>query len=211
MNKKNKVLVCVCAVSMFSAGFVSAQSNIGDNSVLENIVAHTDAWFVPITGNIMDQMPSFVIPAPSVAKEESQRIHLVDVTKSCTNSGEVISAYPDIYKMFRGEENRLIIRVYSLAYFKGGDQRIEVYYTGGDWMQYGLVYLITNAGKEANRVRAYYVKELSTSDQEDGAVAPIINPFDAEKLEEFIISNFLDLNGNVKGGFREVASISVLK
>ena len=58
-------------------------------------------------------------------------------------------------------------------------------------------------------MRAYFIKELSTPDREEGAVAPMIDPFDDAKLKEFIINNFLDKNGNVKGGFLEVASLSV--
>ena len=138
------VYVFVMLITVFSFAF--AQPNIGDNSILRNIVAHTDAQFASVLVRTIDQLPSFEIPSPPVAKEELQRAPLVDVTRSCTSDGEVVSAFPGIYKLFPSEENARIIKVYSLAYFKGGDQRVEVYYTGGDWMPYGLVYLITNAG-----------------------------------------------------------------
>jgi hypothetical protein len=96
-------------------------------------------------------------------------------------------------------------------------RRIELFYTGGDWMQFGFTYFITNAeqirsvdgkpvgtyssGKPFMRfsdsARAYFIPELSTSDKEGGSVASEVDPSNKVELEKFILNQFLNKDGMV--------------
>ena len=75
-------------------------------------------------------------------------------------------------------------------------------------MQYGLTYIVTNAGRNKDRVNAYLVSDLSTPDREEGGIAPRVNPFDPIKLGGFISADFLDAAGNVRVVFSSIAAIS---
>jgi len=208
--KNTKFFIYAVVLLLIMFGFAFAQPNINKDDVFKNIVANTDAQFVSALSKSLDQDYVITVPIPSLSQERSEYIQLVDITKACTtNGGEVISAYPEIYKLIRSEENELIVKVFLYIDSKGGERRIEVYYTGGDWMQYGLVYFITNAGEDKNLVNAYFIDELSTPDHENGAIAPALNPFDPKKIVEFITSDFLEVDGNVKTRFSKVASTFV--
>lgn len=213
--KKTKVFVCIFVVLVIMFSFAFAESNINDDQVLRNIIIHTDAQFAPVFNKLLDQDNVFMFSAPAIIPERSTAVSLVDITKVCTSGDEVISAYPKVYTLFNSEENSRIIRVFRFTHRDGSERRIEVYYTGGDWMQYGLTYIVTNAGVDKNLVSAYFVKELSTPDREEGSLPPWIDPFDQDpnspkKLVEFIASDFLGANGNVREEvFINVASTSV--
>jgi len=205
--KNVKVAVGVIFFLVITLSFAFAKPNNGDG-VLKNVFAHTDVQFASVLQNQDEQ--TFEAPTPSAVREQLRSIRLEDITKECSSGDEVISAYPKVYTLFNSEENRRIIKVFSFTDPKGGKRRIEVYYTGGDWMQYGLTYIVTNAVQDKNQVNAYFVKELSTPNHEDGDVAPLVNPFDSQKLVDFIASDFLGANGNVKEElFNKVASTSV--
>ena len=75
-------------------------------------------------------------------------------------------------------------------------------------MQYGLVYFATNAGPNKDRVNIYFMSDLSTPDREGGSIAPRIDPFNLQKLSNFIASDFLDAVGNVKAVFNSLAAVS---
>ena len=77
-------------------------------------------------------------------------------------------------------------------------------------MQYGLTYIMTNAGPDKDQVKAYFISELSTSDREEGAAAPVVDPFNAQKLADFIAADFLDASGKVKAAFSSAASASAV-
>ena len=151
------------------------------------------------------QVPAVSSPAPVFYKPAAGRMQLADITTSCTRDGEVISAFPGIYKLINSHENSRVIRVFSFRDASGAERRVEVYYTGGDWMQYGFTFVATDAGND-NKVRAYLVGDLSTSDKEDGAIAPRVNPFDNASLAAYISSEFLDASGNVKAVFTTAAA-----
>ena len=155
------------------------------------------------------------VPVLYMVKERKENIQLKDITEKCTiNGDEVVPAFPkQVYRPIVNHENHRILRVYSYVYPKdGGERRIEVWYAGGDWMQFGLVYLVTNAGPDKGLIRTYLVKELSTQDPEEGSLAPGIDPFDFPKLESFISADFLAPDGRVKEElFIKVASTSVQK
>ena len=144
-------------------------------------------------------------PVPVKVTEMLINSRLRDITDMCTISGEVVTAYPEIYKQINSAENNIIIRVFVFTNSKGEEKRIEVCYTGGDWMQYGQVYILTNASKNEKAV-AFYVPNLSAQDVELGEIAPKVNPLDTGKLTQFINDDFLDKYGNVKTGFKQVAS-----
>jgi hypothetical protein len=153
------------------------------------------------------QTPS--VPAPAIVSYDYRTLHLQDITAQCTQNYEVVSAFPGIYKLVHTEENSRILKVFSFTDSKGLSRRIEVYFTGGDWMQYGLTYIATNAGQKNGQVSAYFIDALSTPDHEDGAVAPRINPLDPQQLINFVAAEFLDANGNVKAGFTSAAAASL--
>lgn len=177
------------------------------NYALENVIAHTDAQLTATIPPAQD--PD--IPTPVIIRASASRIQLTDITDKCTNNDEVVSAFPSVYKMFPSEENSRIIKVFRYADTKGTEHRIEVYYTGGDWMQYGLAYIITDAGENRSQARAFFISELSTSDRENGETAPAVDPFDNAQLSDFIVNGFLDAGGNVKAGLSSVASVPTLR
>jgi hypothetical protein len=188
------------------SGSAFAQSDISD-SALETVIANTDAQLAPAMDSAMEQSQAVALPTPSISRAESRHIRLTDITEKCTYQGEVVSAYPAIYKMFNSEENSRIIKVFNFTDPKGSDRRIEVYYTGGDWMEYGLTYFVTNAGPDKDQANAYFMSDLSTTDREDGGIAPRIDPFDSKKLPDFITADFLDAGGGVKAVFDSIAAI----
>lgn len=151
------------------------------------------------------------VPLPDRPMMSPGGVGLHDITWKCTQNGEVVSAFPAIYRSIPSHENSRIIKVFRVLDSKGEETRLEVYYTGGDWMQYGLVYFVTNAGQRRGLVRAYFMADLSTPDREDGAVAPRVDPFNLEKLVGYISSGFMDAEGNVKAVFggAAVASASI--
>lgn len=151
------------------------------------------------------------VPAPVIVRAAASRLQLSDITDKCTHGDEVVSAFPSVYKLFPSEENSRIIKVFRYADAKGTEHRIEVYYTGGDWMQYGLTYIITDAGENRTQARAFYINELSTSDRENGEAAPAVDPFDNAQLSAFIVNGFLDANGKVRAGLNSVASAPALQ
>ncbi len=157
------------------------------------------------------KLPVPVVPAPSITMVTPGGVGLVDITRNCLKDGEVVSAYPAIYNKIHSEENSRILNVFRIIDSRGVERRLEVYFTGGDWMKYGLVYFVTTAGQNGGQVSAYFMNDLSTPDREEGAVAPNIDPFDHAKLVSYISSDFLDVNGNVKAAFGSsaVASASV--
>jgi hypothetical protein len=133
-----------------------------------------------------------------------------DITLNWTYRGKVISAFPEVYPLIEKEENADIIRVFSLNRSPlcppGYQRRVEVFYTGGDWMAYGLTYFVTDApnkgeGVPDEKAAAYFIEALSTPDKENGDLAPEINPLDPKELEEFIVTHFLDEIGNVRPEF----------
>ncbi|HAF94816.1 MAG: hypothetical protein A2X34_02550 [Elusimicrobia bacterium GWC2_51_8] len=170
----------------------------GGNSTLEAVI--DDAYAQP-PETTNSNMEVFV---PPVLLAGSRDIWLVDITETCTSEGEVVSAYPAVYKMIVSEENSRILKVFRFTDLEGIERRIEVYFTGGDWMKYGLTYFVTNVG--ADKGRAYFINDLSTADRENGRIAPRIDPFDSKKLADFIAADFLDSNGSVKAVFSGLAA-----
>ena len=149
------------------------------------------------------------IPEPAVMPAGDASVLLADITEQCVRDYEVVSAFPKVYQMFPSEENARIIKVYIFSTPDGGTRRLEVYFTGSDWMRYGLVYFITNAGPDKDRASAYFIGELSTPDLENGNIAPAINPFDTQALVNFIVNDFLDRDGAIRGTFSTIASTGV--
>ena len=204
MKKFAKFVSYITLITLSGSAF--AQSNIS-NSALETVIANTDAQLAPAMNGAMEQYRAVTLPAPSASRAGTRRVPLIDVTEKCTYEGEVVSSYPGIYKLFNSEENSRILKVFNFIDPKGIERRIEVYFTGGDWMQYGLTYLVTNAGPGKNQASAYFMSDLSTSDRENGSLAPRVNPFDSQKLADFISADFLDADGNVKTVFNSIAAI----
>ena len=203
MKKFTKFVSCITLITLSGSAF--AQSGIG-NSALETVIANTDAQLAPAMSGAMENYQAGAFPAPSVSQAVVRSIQLTDITDKCTYEGEVISAYPGIYKMVHNEENSRIIKVFRFMDPKGLERRIEVYFTGGDWMQYGLVYFATTAGQNKDQANAYFINDLSTPDHEEGSIAPRINPFDSQKLANFVAADFLDTTGNVKPSFKSIAA-----
>ena len=205
MKKLTRIVSCITLIPLSGSAF--AQPNIS-NSALETIITNTDAQFAPAMNRAMEPQQAVTLPPPSVSQAEPRYTRLIDITEKCTYLGEVVSEYPGIYKMIQSEENSRIIRVFNFTDPRGIERRIEVYFTGGDWMRYGLIYIVTNAGQSKNQANAYFISDLSTSDREEGSVAPRIDPFDSKKLANFISADFLDAQGNVKAVFKSIATVS---
>ena len=201
MKKSAELVSCLVLLALSGSAF--AQPNF-DSSALESALAA--GQFAPAVGGAPERLQAPAVPAPFAAAAVISGVRLQDITDKCMQQGEVISAYPGIYKLIRSEENSRIIRVFRFADAKGNDRRVEVYFTGGDWMQYGLTYLATNAGPDKNRVSAYFIEDLSTPDREEGAIAPRVDPFDTRKLAGFIAAEFLNAAGGVKTSFVSAAS-----
>jgi hypothetical protein len=187
------------------SGSVFAQTGIS-NFPLETVISNTDARLASAMDSAMEQYQAVTLPSPSISRAGSFQVQLIDITDTCTYGGEVISLYPSIYKMINSEENSRIIRVFSFTDLKGTKRRIEVFFTGGDWMQYGLTYVATNAGQITDQVNAYFIRDLSTPDHENGEIAPRIDPFDFPKLIKFLSIDFLNADGNVKTVFNSIAT-----
>ncbi len=203
MKKYSKLVSIVSLIILSGSAF--ALSNTPD-SALEAVIANTDAQLAPAVSGAMERFQAPDVSALSAERAVSHNVQLVDITEKCTHNGEVVSAYPAIYKLIQKEENSRIIKVFRFTDAKGNERRLEVLFTGGDWMQYGLTYIATNAGPDKDHVKAYFVNELSTPDREEGAVAPAVDPFDPAGLVNFIAADFLDADGNVKAAFGSVAS-----
>lgn len=173
----------------------------------------------------------------SMALADSTAITLTNVTKQYTYKYDnVVSAFPELYwNTIPTEENFHITTVYHFNALKSalsnenpgrfGDdyslRRIEVFVTGGDWMEYPIVYFVTDAeqiipaGKPGcetstsnegcrffnDQPRAYNIPQLSTPDREDGAVAPEVSVSDEAQIVKFIKERFLDANGMIQDGF----------
>lgn len=172
---------------------------------IDKVLAGTDAQFAPAFAVAMERLIAVELPAPAADRAPE----LLDVTEKWIRDGEVVSAYPYVYKLFPSHENSRIIKVFSLIDAMGSERRLEIYYTGGDWMQYGLTYIVTNAGRSKDRVSVYPIKDLSTPDTEDGETAPRIDPFDDIALSAFITGAFLDEDCGVKPSFKSIASAAV--
>jgi len=173
------------------------------NYALENAISNTDAQVAPSANAALQQYQAADVPAPSMARAGVQ---LQDITDKCTQDGDVVSAFPRVYTMLQKEENSRVIKVFGFTDSKGIERRVEIFFTGGDWMQYGLTFVATNAGLEKNQVKAYFVNDLSTPDHEDGAVAPKVDPFNAAKLAEFLATEFLGADGSVKAAYGSAAA-----
>ena len=208
MKKSAELILCVILATV--SGSALAQSGISDNSALEKIISGTDAQIAPALNKAPELPQPYAVPAmtpaPSMAQAGSQNIELMDVTEKWIFQGTIISVYPTIYKMIHREENSEIIRVFHFADPQGTERRIEVFYTGGDWMRYGLTYFVTNAGPYKDQADAYFISDLSTADPKNGSIAPKVNPRSAQKVADFIINDFLDAYGNVKAGFNSIAT-----
>lgn len=158
-----------------------------------------------MSGAAMADFRAPAVPQPARPIISPGGVGLHDITWKSTQNGEVVSAFPEIYRKIHSEENSRIIKVFRVLDSRGEERRLEVYYTGGDWMRYGLVYFVTNVRQRRGLVSAYFMKDLSTPDREDGAVAPRIDPFDINKLVAYISADFLDSEGNVKSVFGAAA------
>ncbi|MCX5793831.1 MAG: hypothetical protein NTY45_16670 [Elusimicrobia bacterium] len=203
MKKYVKLVPCILFAALSGSAF--ARPNLG-NSALEAVIAGTDAQLAPALSSALEQYQP--APVPAAEPEKAAQVRLTDITEKCTHNGEVVSAYPAIYKMVPSEENSRVIKVFSFRDAKGVERRLEVFYTGGDWMQYGLTYFVTDAGQERAQAGAYFMTDLSTSDREEGAVAPKVDPFNMPQLTGFIVAEFLDAAGKVKAAFGSVAIAS---
>lgn len=192
MNNSVKLFYLIVLVSLSGSAF--AQSNPALSSLAGSAA--------------MAEVRVPAVPFPSKPVLSLGGVGLNDITWKCIQNGEVVSAFPGIYRNIPSEENSRIIRVFRVLDSKGEETRLEVYYTGGDWMRYGLVYFVTNAGQRRGLVRAYFMADLSTPDREDGAVAPRVDPFDLNQLVAYISSSFMDAEGRVQPVFGGAAVAS---
>ncbi len=206
MKKTVKLASCVSLFVLFGAAFARAERS---EPILNTIIANTDPQFASELNRAGGQYQDIAVPAPAAPISGSGAIRIEDITEQCVSNFEVVSAYPGLYRIIPNEENMRIIKVFRLKDARGDERRLEVYYTGGDWMQYGYAYFGINAERKEDRADAYLIGELSTTDTERGAVPPAVNPFDYQRLTAFISANFLGADGNVKAAFRSVVSASV--
>ena len=155
-----------------------------------------------------------ILAASCFGSGASLAVQVEDVTTRWTFRGEVISAFPGTIAKIPREENWRVMKVYS--YIQGdstntlSERRVEVFYTGGDWMEYGIVYFIANSpnsqvGVTPDESAAYRMADLSTPDLEDGAVAPTVNPLNDEALALYISTKFLDSAGGVTPRFKPIS------
>jgi hypothetical protein len=146
----------------------------------------------------------------TLAPNSATSVDLRDVTEAWKFYGSVVTAFPQAHARIKKEENADIIRVFH--YFQGdatqpwNERRIEVLYTGGDWMPFGLTYFVSNAPNPTRRVfsdqsAAYFIPDLSTTDLEGGETQPIFDPLDATVLRDFILQHFLEPTGDVRPEF----------
>ncbi len=205
MKKYIKFVSIVSLISVSGSAFAKTGPV---NYALENAISNTDAQLAPSAHTALDQFQAAQVPAPSMERV-SASVQLQDITEKCTKDGDVVSAFPVIYKLIQKEENSRIIKVFAFTDANGTERRVEVLFTGGDWMQYGLTYIATNAGQNKDQVKAYFITDLSSPDREDGSIAPKVDPFNTEKLADFIAADFLTANGGVKNVFGSVAEAAV--
>jgi hypothetical protein len=203
MKKPVKFAFCISLLALSFS--VSARAH-GNEPILDTVIADTDAQFASALNRAREQCQAIATPVPSVPIAGSGNIRLEDITGQCVSNYEVVSAYPGLYRIVPSEENMRIIKVFRLTDARGDERRIEVYYTGGDWMRYGYTYFGMNAERREDRADAYFISALSTADREKGAVPPAVNPFNFQKLAEFISADFLNADGTVKSVFRSAVS-----
>ncbi len=156
----------------------------------------------------------FLVNAPCA---RAAILKLTDVTRSWVYRYGIVSAFPEVYAGIPVEENADIECVYHFMEanlpHRFYQRRIEMLYTGGDWMEYGLVYFVTDAEQElpargksihywSDDPRAYFIPELSTPDFENGAVPPQVDPLDPEQLKKFMRAKFLTPKGWVQPKYR---------
>lgn len=152
------------------------------------------------------------VPVAEIIDCEKTRPFLTDLTKELTYRGRAVSAFPENYSSIPKEENADIIKVFKITRHpscSAYERRIEVFYTGGDWMAHGLTYFITDAPNKAHGVpdekaAVYFLSELSTEDHEMGEIPPKINPHDDKALRVFITQTFLDESAKVKPEYRPI-------
>ena len=135
--------------------------------------------------------------------------------------------FADLSSLMVQHENTGINRIFE---FRVSDQkepmnirRVEVHFSGGDWMTYPLIYFLTDAeqirvinGKPVGYYpggapyrrhyddpRAYFIKDLSTSDFENGEIPPVLDIFRVSNKEiiKYIKTKFLTKDGMVQGSF----------
>jgi hypothetical protein len=185
----------VILISLTGAAFA-----MPGGSALSKVLAATDAQLVPLAADAV----TVEVPVPAGAALAS--VKLSDITERYTKDGEVEGSYPAVYAQVHKEENWLIKKVFGFTAPDGSERRIEVMLTGGDWMPYGLIYLITNAGQDKDKASAYFMPQLSTPDHENGEVPPAVDPGNLQQLTSFIVSEFLNPDGSLKPGYTSVAT-----
>ncbi|MDP2864843.1 MAG: hypothetical protein Q8O90_01205, partial [Elusimicrobiota bacterium] len=136
MKKSVNLFSLIALVSLSGSAF--AQSSPG-NFALKSALS--------MPGAAMAEFRAPAVPQPARPIISPGGVGLHDITWKCIQNGEVVSAFPSIYNKIHSEENSRIIKVFRVLDTKGEETRLEVYYTGGDWMRYGLVYFVTNAGQ----------------------------------------------------------------
>lgn len=169
----------------------------------------------------------FLMSQPVLADDQQSSgldLGLSDVTAQWNYGYEnIISAFPGAYAPISVEENYDIEKIFHFytAEFRRDSvefkrdinlRRIEVFYTGGDWMEYGFVYFITDAGQVIvkdgkteeyynDEPRAYFIAKLSTPDAENGEVKPEVDFRDANQIRQFILNDFLTPIGTVNPAY----------
>lgn len=143
----------------------------------------------------------------------TEGVVLTDVTAQWTYHWEVISAFPRFYDLIPKEENANVIRVFKVTKTPEAtppfERRLEVFYTGGDWMEYGYTYFVTDARNRQRGIPgeyggAYFIADMSTTDREEGAEPPKVDPLNQATLECFIRTRFFDDTGEVRADFTPI-------
>ena len=173
----------IVVVVFFSAlGLAFGQASVGSD-VLKNAIARTDVPNMSVL-EISDLELPTAVPVPYEVLGRAKGVQLREISEGL-NGQEIVPSFPKkAYAPIDSYENRRIIKAYSYTYPKdGSDRRVEVWYTGGDWMQYGFVYIVINAGLDKNQVSTYFIRDLSTpkleNPEEEGNEAPKIDPFNS--------------------------------
>ncbi|MEY4631658.1 MAG: hypothetical protein RIQ81_1778 [Pseudomonadota bacterium] len=163
-----------------------------------------------------------VFPGPTLGLSDmtdcpvNPQIVVSDVTTQWVYRWEVISAFPRFYDRIPREENADIIRVFKVTKRTEStgfpdtsvpfERRVEVFYTGGDWMEFGFTYFVTDAHNPHHGGGAYggayFISDMSTTDREEGAEPPKVDPLNPATLASYISTNFLDASGEVKATFK---------
>ena len=176
-------------------------------AALEAVLAGTDPALSRAMSAAGEASPAAAEPKVLVTAMDPDRVYVQDITKDCTVKDEVVSAYPELYELIPREENYLVLKVFRFTDPKGMERRVEVFYTGGDWMRHGMTYFATTAGPDASQARAYYISELSTPDREEGSVPPVISPKDTQRVAGYIAADFLEEDGLVRSSFSSIAAV----